>query len=149
MVVHQARADFAWTAVTFPKEGWAWFAMKDPRVLRSTVLWMSNGGRHYPPWNGRHVNVMGLEDVTSYFHLGIVPSARPNPISRAGIPTSLALDRKKPLVVNYIMAVAALPRGFNRVKNILSGRGEVTLVSDAKQRVTVPIDTAFLTKTSL
>jgi len=51
-------------------------------------------------------------------------------------------------VVNYIMAVAALPRGFNRVKTILSGRNEVTLVSDTKHRVTVPIDTAFLTQNS-
>src|SRR5690606_20883803 len=39
----------AWTAVTLPEEGYVWFTLKDPRVLRQTVLWISNGGRHYPP----------------------------------------------------------------------------------------------------
>jgi len=38
----------AWTAVTFPAERYVWFALKDPRVLRHTVFWLSNGGRHYP-----------------------------------------------------------------------------------------------------
>ena len=89
MVVHEATPDFAWTAVTFPAQRYVWFALKDPRVLRSTVLWHSNGGRHYPPWNGRHVNVLGMEDVTTYFHFGLAESARPNSISRRGFPTCL------------------------------------------------------------
>jgi hypothetical protein len=144
MVVHQARDNFAWTAVSFPREGYVWFALKDPRVLRSTVMWISNGGRHYPPWNGRHVNVMGLEDVTSYFHCGLNESVRPNAINRRGIPTTVTLNKKKPLVVNYIMGVAAIPRGFSRVKTIMPGNGIVTLTSAEGRRVTTPIDTGFL-----
>ena len=100
MLVSDAKAPFAWTAVSFPRERYVWFALKDPRVLRETVFWLSNGGRHYPPWNSRHVNVMGLEEVTSYFHLGLAESARTNPISRKGFPTCLALNPKKPLVVS-------------------------------------------------
>lgn len=110
MITHEVSPDFAWTAVTFPSEHYVWFALKDPRVLRSTVLWISNGGRHYPPWNGRHVSVMGLEDVTSYFHLGLAESARPNPVSKRGIATYLTLKANTPLTVNYIMGVAATPR---------------------------------------
>ncbi len=67
MITHEAAPDFAWTAVTFPAQRYVWFALKDPRVLRSTVLWHSNGGRHYAPWSGRHTGVLGLEDVTSLF----------------------------------------------------------------------------------
>ncbi|RRJ97947.1 hypothetical protein Ga0100231_005830 [Opitutaceae bacterium TAV4] len=104
----------AWSTVTYPKAGYAWFALKDPRVLASTVLWHSNGGRHYAPWSGRHRRVLGIEDVTSYFHLGLAPSAAPNPLSRAGVPTVLRLQRNRPLVVNYIMGIIALPRGFDR-----------------------------------
>ena len=74
---------FAWTAVTFPQERYVWFALKDPRILRETIFWLSNGGRHYPPWSGRHVNVMGLEEVTSYFHLGLAESARTRSRRRA------------------------------------------------------------------
>ncbi|MDD5351002.1 MAG: hypothetical protein PHQ12_12390 [Chthoniobacteraceae bacterium] len=144
MAVHEARPDFAWTAVTFPRQRYAWFALKDPRVLRSTVLWLSNGGRHYAPWSGRHTGIMGLEDVTAYFHYGIAQSARPNPVSKRGFPTSLSLRPAHPLTVNYIMAVAAIPRGFDRVKNILPGAGWVELQSAAGPRVRVPLDTAFL-----
>lgn len=144
MVVHEAQPDFAWTAVAFPQHGYVWFALKDPRVLRSTVLWISNGGRHYPPWNGRHVNVMGMEDVTSYFHYGLAQSVGPNPVNRRGFPTALTLNSATPLVVNYIMGVAPIPRNFACVKTISPGKGEVTLVSDTKRRVKASVDTAFL-----
>jgi hypothetical protein len=144
MAVHEATPEFAWTAVTFPKERYVWFALKDPRVLRSTTMWISNGGRHYPPWNGRHVNVMGLEDVTSYFHRGLADSAQPNPISKRGIPTHLTLKKSTPLVVNYIMAVAALPRKWGRVKSITPGPHGVTLRSIAGKDIVVPLDFNFL-----
>lgn len=144
MVVHEARPDFAWTAVTFPRERYVWFALKDPRVLRSTVLWISNGGRHYAPWRGRHLDVMGLEEVTSYFHHGLAESARTNPVNRRGFPTVLQLRAERPLVVNYIMAVAPLPRGFERVRAIRPGDREVTLISTTQPRITVPLDVAFL-----
>ena len=81
--------------MTFPAERFVWFALKDPRILRKTVLWISNGGRHYPPWNGRHINVMGLEEVTAYFHLGLADSARKNPICDTRLPDLPASERKK------------------------------------------------------
>ena len=46
------RRDFVFSAVSVPSEGWLYFQLKDPRVLAETLLWMSNGGRPYPPWNG-------------------------------------------------------------------------------------------------
>jgi hypothetical protein len=144
MVTHEAAPDFAWTAVTFPEEGYVWFALKDPRVLRSTVLWMSNGGRHYAPWNGRHISVMGLEDVTAYFHLGLAESARPNPISQRGIATHLNLKAGTPLVVNYIMGVTAIPRRWGRVASIVPGPTGVAIRGTKGAAISVPLDTSFL-----
>jgi hypothetical protein len=144
MIVHEATPRFAWTAVTFPQQRYVWFALKDPRVLRSTVFWLSNGGRHYSPWNGRHVNVMGLEDVTSYFDYGLAESARPNSINRRGITTCLQLRAETPLVVNYIMAVAAIPAGWGRVKTITSDAVGAVLRSDWGRTVRVPLDVDFL-----
>jgi len=95
-----APAPLAWNAVVFPDQGYAFVAMKDPMVLRQTIFWISNCGRHYAPWNGRHADVMGIEDVTSYFHEGLASSARPNAFSRAGWPTSLRLTVNRPIVVN-------------------------------------------------
>ncbi|HVM49705.1 MAG TPA: hypothetical protein VMU04_16885 [Candidatus Acidoferrum sp.] len=126
MLVSDTERPFAWTAVSFPEEGYAWFALKDPHILRQTIFWISNGGRHYPPWNGRHVDVMGLEEVCSNFHLGLAESAQANPISAKGYSTCLALSPRQPLVVPYIMGVAAIPRGFDRVAAIQpagNGRG--------------------------
>lgn len=144
MLTHRAAEDFAWSAVTFPGERYVWFALKDPRVLASTVLWISNGGRHYAPWSGRHVNVMGIEDVTAYFHYGLAESVRAHPLRPGNIPTVLQLNKRTPLVVNYIMAVAEIPRGFSRVRTIRRGAKSVSLVSDERRVVEVPLDVRFL-----
>ena len=146
MLTSDARLPFAWTAVTFPREGYAWFALKNPRVLRQTILWLSNGGRHYPPWNGRHVNVMGLEEVTSYFHYGLAESVGKNPLSAKGVPTCLRLNSKIPTEVNYIMAVAAVPKGFEQVAEIepAADGQSVTLSSRGGKSVVAPLDLNFL-----
>jgi hypothetical protein len=146
MIVSRTDAPLAWTAVTFPKQRYVWFALKDPAVLRGTIFWISNGGRHYAPWSGRHVNVMGLEDVTSYFHYGIAESAADNPLSRQGIPTSVQLDPKRPLVVNYIMATAAIPAGFDAVDRIEPKSGGVTLHARSGASFNVAVDLPFLSR---
>ncbi len=144
MVSSKPGRKFGWTAVTFPKSRYVWFALKDPRVLASTVLWHSNGGRHYPPWNGRHRKVLGLEDVTSYFHYGLAESAAPNDVNRVGIPTSVDLSPDAPLVVNTIFGVVAIPSGFDRVKSIKAQDGEILLESTNGKSARTEIDTSFL-----
>jgi hypothetical protein len=144
MLTADPKLSFAWTAVTFARERHVYFALRDPRTLRHTLLWMSNGGRHYPPWNGRHTSVMGIEDTTSYFHLGLAESVKPNALTRRGIPTAVMLTRRKPAVINYIMGVAAIPAGFDRVKTIRRIAGGIELVADSGKRVTAPLELEFL-----
>ncbi len=135
---------FAWIAVTFPAEGYVWFALKDPGVLRQTLLWHSNGGRHYAPWNSRHLNVLGIEDLTSFFAYGLAESARPNQLTKLGLQTCLNLTPKKPLIVNYIMAVAIVPRGFKDTQRIEPARNGVKLIASTGKFVTVPLHSGFL-----
>lgn len=144
MLTADAKLPFAWTAVTFPRERYVWFALRDPRLLRHTILWISNGGRHYAPWNGRHVSVMGLEDVTSYFHLGLAESVRPNALSRRGLPTSLTLNPRRPLAIPYIMGVAEIPAGFDRVKTIRPSEGGIEFTAASGKRARCPLELAFL-----
>ncbi len=146
MMVSDPALPFAWTAVTFPKVRAVWFSLKNPRILRETVFWLSNGGRHYEPWNGRHVNVMGLEEVTSYFHYGLAESVAKNPISKNGHPTYLTLDPNKPLRVPYIMIMTPVPPGFDSVADIVAAPDQhgVTLLSTSGKRVKVPVDLDFL-----
>lgn len=135
---------FGWTAVAFPKEGYVWFSLKDPRILRGTVFWLSNGGRSYSPWNDRHTGVMGLEEVTSYFHTGLKPSAERNSLTERGYATTLELDPCKATRVNTIMAVAAIPDGFDHVENITAQKGAVELRSRSGLSVTASLDLQFL-----
>ena len=144
MLTADATLPFAWNAVTFPRERHVYFALRDPRVLRHTILWISNGGRHYAPWNGRHTSVMGIEDVTANFHLGLAESAKPNPLSRRGIPTALTLNPKKPTEVRYILGVAAIPAGFDRVAEIRAAKGGIELVAAAGKLALCKLDMEFL-----
>lgn len=144
MVSAKPGADFAWTAAVFSQAGYVWFALKDPRVLASTVMWHSHGGRHYPPWNGRHRRVLALEEVTSHFHDGLAESATSNPLTARGIPTALKLNPKRPTVVNVIMAVAAVPKGFEKVRRIEREAKGVILVGEGHHRVAVPLAWNFL-----
>lgn len=138
---------FAWTAVTFPGQRFVWFALKDPRVLRSTMLWISNGGRHYPPWSGRHINVMGLEDVTAYFSLGLAESAAENELNAAGIPTCVELDAERPLAVNYLFGTAGVPARFGRVAAIEpAGDDAVRITDEAGAAVEAPVDHGFVSR---
>jgi hypothetical protein len=139
-----ARLPLAWSAVTFTQPPYVWFALRDPRFLRSTILWMSNGGRHYDPWNGDHTRVLGVEDVTANFHYGLAESAGSNPLRRRGIATALPLDRVRPTTIRYIMGVAAVPSGFDRVADIRPAGGGVELVASNGLRSRVRIDLAFL-----
>ncbi|MGQ9588765.1 MAG: hypothetical protein ACUVYA_00565 [Planctomycetota bacterium] len=140
---------FAWTAVAFPKERFLWFSLKDPRVLASTIFWFSNGGRHYPPWDGRHVGVLGLEEVTSYFHYGLAESARRNPFSAQGIPTCFAMDPRRPLVVRTIVGVARIPPGFDAVADVRPAPGgRLEFLSRSGKRARARARLEFLSETS-
>ena len=144
MLVADPSVKIGWNAVAFPEEGYVWFALRNPRVLTSTVLWISNGGRHYPPWNGRHVNVMGVEDVTAWFHYGLAESAEPNPLTALGYKTHQVLSAEKPMMVRYIMGVAPIGKHFERVANIRVGDNAMTLEGEAGEAVKVPVDVKFL-----
>jgi len=106
---------------------------------------MSNGGRHYAPWSGRHTAVLGIEDVTAYYHIGLAESVKKNALKEKGFPTSVTLNAKKPFEVNYIMAMSDIPAGFDEVKSIRQvGDEEIELVSVSGKRKRTKIDLGFL-----
>ncbi|WP_138223376.1 hypothetical protein [Nibricoccus aquaticus] len=144
MLHHKDADDFAWAAVVFPEKKFVWFSLKNPAHLASTVLWHSNGGRHYAPWNGRHRGVLGVEDVTAYFHLGLAASLSANPWKKKGVPTSVALSRGKPTRIPYIMGVAPLPAGFDSVRSIRRTATGIRLQSADRAHIDHAVDTTFI-----
>ncbi len=130
--------DFVWSAATFQKEGYVWYSIRNPHVLPFTLLWMSNGGRHYGPWSGRHVNVMGIEDMTGFFHIGLAASARGNMLSEKGFKTCHRLTPDQTLSVNYIQGVARTPEGFDCVRDIrIESEDRVVLIAESGVTVSV------------
>ena len=118
MLSADASLPFAWSAATFARERYVWFNLKNPRILASTVLWFSNGGRHFAPWSGRHVNVLGMEEGTTFWGDGIAASEKANDFSRRGVVTAISLKRGADLDIPMIVGVARVPRGFSIVRDI-------------------------------
>lgn len=145
MVCSDGKGPFAWSAAVYPDERMVWFSLKDPAVLASTILWHSNRGRHYFPWNGRHVGVLGIEEVTSYFHYGIAESVKPNPVSKAGIATSRVFRADETFSVPYIMAAARVPAGFDHVQTIEPvDDGTVRLISKSGKKADAKVGWNFI-----
>ncbi|MBK9121398.1 MAG: hypothetical protein IPM18_17605 [Phycisphaerales bacterium] len=138
-------AALKWSAAVAPEEGWVWFDLSDPRTLASTVLWMSQGGRRYAPWNGRHRNVLGIEQVTANFNLGYRASCDLNPLAQRGIATHVTLSPDEPLVVRYLFGVAPVPFGFGRVRDISAVPGGVRIEDTGGNAVRIACDTRFIT----
>jgi hypothetical protein len=138
---------FAWTAVSFPAEGYVWFSLKNPEILNSTLLWISNGGRYPAPWSGRHTGVMGIEEICGYFDMGVAGSLGNNPMAAVGHPTTLR-KADAPLSIPFIMAVAAVPQDFGRVETIRPCPGGIELYSTHARPVHVPLDVSHLHPTT-
>ena len=83
--------------------------------------------------------------MTSYFHIGLAAAARKNPLTAKGFPTCVPLNPKIPFIVNYVMAVAKIPKGFDQVVSITAGKDKkaVTLKAKSGKSVTVPLDVDF------
>ncbi len=71
----------------------------DTQSLPHCLLWFSNGGRAYAPWNGRN-RCLGIEPVCSAWDLG-PKSLRDNPIAAQGYATSQNITPEKPLTIDY------------------------------------------------
>jgi hypothetical protein len=117
-VVADPKLHVAWNTVTFPEERFLFFALRDPKVLRQTVLWYHNGGRHSYPWNGEADGVLGLEDVTAHFAHGLCGSVKKNQWNRQYSPTTISFDPNKPLSIRYIFGIVKVKKDFEIVKRV-------------------------------
>jgi len=84
-------SELGWTAVVSEWQGDLFLSLRDPRKLPLTMLWFSNGGRDYAPWNGRHLAVLGVEEGVGRAVLGASAREEPHPLEAAGLPTGLVL----------------------------------------------------------
>lgn len=145
MFISDPSLDFAFSTVSVPSEGWLYFQLKDPKVLAQTVFWMSNGGRHYPPWNGRCRSVIGVEEVTSFFHYGVKESLEKNLFTERGFKTFVELRANTPAHFKLIMGLVPIDKDFKGVADIRKKDDRyITIVGRDGQKIDVPCRVDFL-----
>jgi len=72
----------------------------DASVLPSLLLWISNRGRTYSPWNGRNL-CLGVEPVASAFELGCRAGLAVNPINERGVSTAITVSPDRATEICY------------------------------------------------
>jgi hypothetical protein len=94
-MVEQAQSGLGWTAVHRHAEDDTILCLKRCEELPVTMLWVSNGGRDYAPWNGRHRGVLGVEDGCTAGGAGFAAALRDNRVSDEGVPSALPLGGQR------------------------------------------------------
>ncbi|MEO5916978.1 MAG: hypothetical protein ABIS50_22305 [Luteolibacter sp.] len=133
---------FAWSAALLDR--YVWFSLKNPADFPGTILWISNAGRTAPPWNGRHVGRMGIEDVCSHFSDG-VDKSRLDLLGKQGVATTRKFRKDQPVTLRSIHAVAAVPDGFGAVIKIVPQGGKaVAVTGESGVEIIVPLEWGFV-----
>jgi hypothetical protein len=147
MVISKKGMTFGWSAVSCPSEGWLWFSIKNTDILPDTVVWLSNGGRYYPPFSSRHKNVIGIEETASFFHLGHKASVEDNELSRQGYKTYIDLAEDRILEIPYVFGLVRIPANFGRVKSIVETNNGIEIKDLLDNAVNTNINMNFIRNT--
>lgn len=144
MVTHYPATEaqpFAWSAAVF--ENYVWFSLKNPADFPSTLLWTSNGGRTAPPWNGRHVGRLGIEDVCSHFCDG-VDISRKDLLADEGIPTTRRFRKEETVSLKLIHGVAPITADFGAILEITPSTQGVITITGETASIEVAVDWKFI-----
>jgi hypothetical protein len=131
-----------WTAAVRDVDDDIVLLLKDALILPQTTLWMSNGGRDYAPWSGRHTRVLGLEDGRAFGAAGHRASIGPNLLTERGIPTALDLEANP--VVRYAIGAVPRPAGWTRIAGIEAEDGTLTLTDTGGAHLSLPFAADWL-----
>ncbi|MCX7888344.1 MAG: hypothetical protein N2422_01275 [Rhodobacteraceae bacterium] len=132
-----------WTAVSRTGRGDLFLSLRDPRALPMTMLWHSNGGRDYPPWNGRHIACLGVEEGAALHVLGQSARETPDPLTAGGMAACLTLDPEGTAELRHVLGMIAWPSGEPVASVVLSG-DVLAVTGEGGARRDLPIRGRFL-----
>jgi hypothetical protein len=140
--VEDPGSTLGWTAVVRP-EGDLILSLKNARALPLTMLWHSNGGRDYAPWNGRHKGCLGVEEGAALPVLGLSAHEVPDPLTAAGQPAFLTLDPIGTVEVRHVLGAISWPSGQSVAGVMLEG-DVLTVTGDWGAERKIPIRGGWL-----
>lgn len=88
-------------------EGYAVTVEWDPADYASLLLWFSNRGRAFAPWNGTNL-CLGIEPITGAFDLGDASPEEEQALAELGIPVRAAFFAGRPRKFCHTVSVRAL-----------------------------------------
>ena len=110
-------------------------------------MWLSNGGRYYPPFSSRHKNVIGIEETASFFHLGHKASIENNFLNEQGHKTFIELSHNKVIEIPYLFGVVKIPGNFGRVKSITEFKDGIQITDIHHHKVHAKVNLNFIKDT--
>ncbi len=113
--------------------------LKNPADLPVTMLWISNGGRDYAPWNGRHRGVLGIEDGRTA--IGHAASIGDNWLKKEGVAT--AFDLGGHVAFRQVIGAGPLADG-EPPEHVASESGRLRLALPDGSVREIPFDSDFL-----
>jgi hypothetical protein len=145
LFVSDPARQFTFTSVAIPGKGLLYFQLKDPRVFSETIFWMCDGGGYSAPFSGRVTGVLGAEEITGYFWLGIKPSVEPNHLMEKGYKTFVEFRREAPQDFRLIMGTIPVEKDFGGVTDIIrKNSSTVTVIGRKGEKMDVPCRVDFL-----
>lgn len=132
-----------WTAVVRPEEGELFLSLRNPLRLPMTMLWHSNGGRDYAPWNGRHTGCLGVEEGAALPMLGLSSRETPDPLTAAVQPGLLQLDPLGTVDVRHVIGAIRWP-SFQSVAGVMLEGDVLTVTGDWGAERKLPIRGGWL-----
>lgn len=141
ILVEARGQDVGWTVLMRNAEDDMLVVLKDARVMPVTMLWISNGGRDFHPWNGRHTGVIGIEDGCAMGAGGLRAAQVENRLTAMGVPTVVPLGGRH--VVRHAMVSLPRPPGWSQVADVTLAKGQITLTEAGGGQVSVPFDSGF------
>lgn len=145
-LVEASDSPLGWSAITRVEEDDIIFFLKDPAVLPVTMLWHSNGGRDYAPWNGRHRGVLGVEDGCAAGVAGHRAALGETAVSALGVPTALPLGPGKTHRIAHVIGAIARPTAWTTVTDIRIADGALIISGDAGPPRRLPFPTGFFAR---
>jgi len=143
MFISDQKKDFCFSSASVPEKGYCYFQLKDPKVLTSTMYWISNGGQYNFPANNKIDSVLAIEEMTGYFHYGRKKSVEKNPLNERGFTTYLEI--KDCMEINLINGIIPIKKNFKGVKDIVKKNSScITIIGKGGEHIDVPCHVDFL-----
>ena len=137
-LVEAEHGGMGWSAVAREAENDLVLVLKNPAELPVTMLWISNGGRFYAPWNWRR-GVLGVEDGRAA--IGHAASLGDNWLKRLGVETAFALGG----TVSFRQVVGAVTSSRGTApSSVTAAKGRLRLDFDGAALDEVGFDDSFL-----